>query len=71
MTAHGARCVVHVVGSLHVGGLERVVLDLVQGVDRDRFSPRVVCLDEKGAWAERFAGLGVPVDCVAKPGDGV
>ena len=41
------------------------------GIDRDRFSPRVVCLDEKGAWAERFAGLGVPVDCVARPGDGM
>jgi glycosyltransferase involved in cell wall biosynthesis len=71
MTAHGGRCVVHVVGSLHVGGLERVVMDLVQHIDRDRFSPRVVCLDEKGAWAERFAGLGVPVDCVARPGEGV
>ena len=57
--------VVHVVASLDVGGLERVVYDLVRHADRTRFAPRVVCLEDLGAWNGRFAELGIPVDCVA------
>jgi glycosyltransferase involved in cell wall biosynthesis len=57
--------VVHVVASLNVGGLERVVFDLVTHADRTRFTPRVVCLEEAGVWGTRFVDLGVPVDCVA------
>ncbi len=41
--------VVHVVASLDVGGLERVVFDLVKHADRTRFAPRVVCLEDLGA----------------------
>jgi len=58
--------VVHVVASLDVGGLERVVFDLVRHSDRTRFAPRVVCLEGVGAWSGRFAELGIPVDCVAR-----
>jgi glycosyltransferase involved in cell wall biosynthesis len=57
--------VVHVVASLDVGGLEGVVFDLVKHADRTRFAPRVVCLEDLGAWRWRFAELGIPVDCIA------
>ena len=56
--------VVHVVASLDVGGLERVVLDLVTHADRTRVTPRVVCLEHPGALAPRFVAAGIPVDCL-------
>jgi len=56
--------VVHVVASLDVGGLERVVIDLVTHADRQRTTPCVVCLDRPGAWAPRLTAIGIPVDCV-------
>ena len=56
--------VVHVVASLEVGGLERVVLDLVTHADRSRVTPRVVCLEQPGELAPRFAAAGIPVDCL-------
>jgi glycosyltransferase involved in cell wall biosynthesis len=57
--------VVHIVASLDVGGLERVVFDLVRHSNPTRFAPRIVCLEKLGVWRGRFAELGVPVDCVA------
>jgi glycosyltransferase involved in cell wall biosynthesis len=63
--------VVHIVASLDVGGLERVVFDLVKHSNRTQFAPRVVCLEEVGAWRWRFAELGIPVDCVARTGGGM
>jgi glycosyltransferase involved in cell wall biosynthesis len=59
--------VVHVVSSLDVGGLERVVLDLATHVDRRRTTPCVVCLERPGAWASRLTEIGIPVDCVSNP----
>jgi glycosyltransferase involved in cell wall biosynthesis len=60
--------VVHVVASLDVGGLERVVIDLATHADRRRTTPCVVCLDRPGAWASRLTGIGIPVDCVPEHG---
>lgn len=62
--------VVHVVSALNIGGLERVVYDLVRGCDPGRFACRVICLDEVGAWGDRFAELGCTVECVAGAGRG-
>ncbi|MDI3289827.1 glycosyltransferase [Polyangium sp. 15x6] len=53
--------VAHVVLGLRAGGLERVVLDLVQGMDRSRFDPMVIALDEPGELAPRLAPIDVPL----------
>ncbi|MDI1477030.1 glycosyltransferase [Polyangium sp. y55x31] len=53
--------VAHVVLGLRAGGLERVVLDLVQGMDRSRFDPMVIALDEPGELAPRLAPMDVPL----------
>ncbi|MDI1443265.1 glycosyltransferase [Polyangium sp. 6x1] len=53
--------VAHVVLGLRAGGLERVVLDLVQGIDRARFDPMVVALDEPGELSPRLAPMDVPL----------
>src|SRR5262249_25728707 len=49
-----------VVLALNMGGLERVVLRLVEHVDRSRFSPLVCALDEPRALAPELSRLGVP-----------
>ncbi|HVQ16892.1 MAG TPA: glycosyltransferase [Vicinamibacterales bacterium] len=58
--------VVHVVASLDIGGLERVVFDLVTHADRSRVTPRVVCLEHTGDLAPRFVAAGVRVDCLPR-----
>jgi sugar transferase (PEP-CTERM/EpsH1 system associated) len=67
MASNGRVRVVHLVTSLNVGGLERVVLDLCRFLDRDRFDPRVLCLREAGSLAPRFAELGIPVESLDCP----
>ena len=50
-------CVVHLVTSLAIGGLEKVVLDLVRHRTRNRFGARVICLDRSGVLQQAFAEL--------------
>ncbi len=54
--------VVHLVLGLNVGGLEKVVYDLVRCFDQDLFAVRVLCLEEIGAWGPKFEALGIPVE---------
>ncbi|KYF65791.1 glycosyltransferase family 4 protein [Sorangium cellulosum] len=58
--------VAHVVLSLNVGGLERVVLRLLERTARDRFAPVVCALQEPGALAEELARLDVPLVVIAR-----
>ncbi|MGK3998152.1 glycosyltransferase family 4 protein [Sorangium sp. So ce1024] len=61
--------IAHVVLSLNVGGLERVVLRLLERTARDRFAPIVCALQEPGALAEELARLDVPLVVIPrKPG---
>jgi sugar transferase (PEP-CTERM/EpsH1 system associated) len=53
--------IVHVVLALDVGGLERVVLRLLGQLDRSRWAPVVVVLDEPGVLASELTRLGVPL----------
>src|SRR6185436_16257912 len=53
--------IVHVVLSLNVGGLERVVLELLARSDRTRYAPILCALDEPGALAPELDRLGVPL----------
>jgi glycosyltransferase involved in cell wall biosynthesis len=54
--------IVHLVLSLNIGGLEKVVYDLVRCADRARFSMQVLCLDRIGDLGPAFARIGVPVE---------
>jgi len=53
--------VVHVLGSLRVGGAERSVVNYLQAADRRRFRHSVLCLTEAGALAALVRELGIPV----------
>lgn len=60
--------VVHLVNTLEIGGLERVVLDLVRCRTRDVYSMRVICVDNAGVLRPQFENLGVPVETIGTEG---
>lgn len=53
--------ITHCVETLHRGGLEHVVLDLVERQQAQGHRCQVLCLFEGGLLVERFESLGVPV----------
>lgn len=56
--------VVHIIGALPVGGVERNMLRVLPRLDRDRFRVSVVCLRERGDLADSMEEAGVPVTLV-------
>jgi glycosyltransferase involved in cell wall biosynthesis len=54
--------VVHLVSTLNMGGLEKVVYDLVRCSDRQQFSMHVLCLGEVGDLGPKFEEIGVTVE---------
>jgi glycosyltransferase involved in cell wall biosynthesis len=58
--AGGAR-VAYVIGELGKGGAEYQLYELVRGLDRRRFEPRVYVLQAGGYWVEPLRALGVEV----------
>lgn len=60
----------HVVHTLMVGGMERLVVDLVDGLSADRYDRYVCCLDQRGPLADELERHGVTVYCLNK-GPGV
>jgi len=53
--------VAYVLPNLELGGTERHVLDLTAGIDRRKFSPRVISTLGGGSLEEEFSRRGVPV----------
>lgn len=53
--------VVHVVGQLRMGGLEKLLLEFAQHADRQRFDLRFVSLEDRGTLADDLEALGWPV----------
>lgn len=60
------RTLMHLSISLDVGGLENLILNLCQHIDRERFRPIVCCLSEGLALQKEFEAIGVPVYSVPK-----
>ncbi|HVX15428.1 MAG TPA: glycosyltransferase [Pirellulales bacterium] len=58
--------VAHVVVSLDVGGLERLVVDLVREATRLGNESVVICLERPGDLAKQAEELGAPVYCIHK-----
>jgi glycosyltransferase involved in cell wall biosynthesis len=55
-----------VIWSLEIGGAERIVVSLAGGLDRERFSPMVVCLNHRGRLAQELERSGIPVVALHK-----
>jgi glycosyltransferase involved in cell wall biosynthesis len=52
---------------LPVGGAEHHLVNLLAGLDKNRFAPTVVCLGEPGAIGDRLRGEGVPFQSFGLP----
>ena len=59
-TARGTR-IAFVIGELGKGGAEYQLYELVRGLDRSRFAPRVFALSAGGYWAGALRDIGVEV----------
>jgi sugar transferase (PEP-CTERM/EpsH1 system associated) len=59
--------VVHCIYSVAIGGQEMVVLSLVERMNRERFTPRVLCFRGGGELVPRFEAAGVAVDVLDVP----
>jgi sugar transferase (PEP-CTERM/EpsH1 system associated) len=53
--------VAHIVLALNMGGLERVILRLIERTDRSRFAPMICALDEPGELSSLLEKLDVPM----------
>lgn len=49
-----------------IGGAERQLLELLKGLDRERFRPVLACLERGGPVAKRAAEMGVPVHHITR-----
>jgi glycosyltransferase involved in cell wall biosynthesis len=58
--------VLHLITRLPVGGAERLLVDVVRGLDRARFESIVCCIQEKGAVAEELEAAGFAVFCLQR-----
>lgn len=62
-----SQTVIHVVRSLPVGGVESMLARTLPLFPTERYAPRVVCLESRGAFAQPLTDAGVPVDFVSVP----
>lgn len=53
--------IVHVIGTLELGGAQSMLWKLISQLDPERFKHEVVCAFEAGPFAERLKAIGVPV----------
>lgn len=60
-----------IVQDLDLGGLQQVVLNLCRTLDRSRFDIAVLCLRERGRYAEDIEALGIPVYLLEQKPKGV
>jgi len=58
--------VTHVVVSLDIGGLERIVVDLIRFGRAQGHDPSVICLERPGTLAAQVETLGIPLLCAGK-----
>src|SRR5580704_11619851 len=62
--------IVHLVASLEIGGLERLVVDLAREQRQSGHEVSICCLYRRGPFAEDAEAAGIPVTCFNKT-DGI
>ena len=61
--------IMHTVLSLEMGGLEKVVVDMVSGIDKNRYEVEVCCFDTLGHFASSLDVHGVRVNLLTRNQD--
>ncbi len=62
--------ILHLVAGLGIGGLERVVVNLLSALDRDKYDLAVCCLDDYMALANEVSRMGTQILCLHRNGPG-
>ncbi len=64
MSGTGARPILFVTTTLGTGGAERMMLKILQRLDRQLFEPTVVSLLDEGTIGRQIEAMGIPVVCL-------
>jgi glycosyltransferase involved in cell wall biosynthesis len=56
--------ILYLIDRLEVGGTQRHLVQLITGLDRDVFEPRVCCLQRAGPIAEELSAKDIPLACL-------
>lgn len=57
-------CVMHIIGDLHAGGAETMLVKLLSGMDKERLQNIVVTMRGGGSLQTKIESLGIPVLCL-------
>lgn len=61
--------VLHLIQGLEIGGLEIMVINLLEGIDRSRYRPSICCYDVFGSLADGLSDKGISLHLIKrKPG---
>jgi glycosyltransferase involved in cell wall biosynthesis len=63
--------IIYTIVGLTTGGAEIMLYRILTGINRERFSPSVVCLMDRGTLADRIEALGIPVYTLGMKAGGV
>ncbi len=58
--------IIYAITSLHRGGAERLLVDLLEYLDKDKYDPQVITVVEGGELEEELKNLGIPVKIFRK-----
>ena len=58
--------ILHLITRLPVGGAERLLVDVVRGLDRSRFESIVCCIQDRGELAAELEASGIAVHCLER-----
>lgn len=61
-------CMMHIIGDLHAGGAETMLVRLLSGMDTERLETVVITMRDGGSLQTKIESLGIPVCCIRLSG---
>jgi glycosyltransferase involved in cell wall biosynthesis len=53
--------IMFIINNLSIGGAERQMIELLKGINKDRYNPIVVCFEKKDGFFSNVASLNIPI----------
>lgn len=60
--------IIHIITALNIGGAEKLLLDLVKKLDKEKYDIKIATVVEGGNLVEKFEEVGIPVKVFKKKG---
>lgn len=58
--------IIHIIPALNIGGAEKILIDILRNINKNRFEFLVICLKEAGVLASQLQSVGIPIVSVDK-----